>query len=56
MEASKMVHEDPAKDSPEHQTGKSTTSQTSCQYKFGYQVPRDYDEAMLLGKVNGNCK
>jgi hypothetical protein len=26
----------------------------SIKYKFGYQVPRDYDEAILLDKVNGN--
>ena len=28
----------------------------SIKYKFGYQVPRDYDEAILLDTINGNTK
>jgi hypothetical protein len=28
----------------------------SVKYKFGYQLPRDYDETMMLDRINGNEK
>ena len=29
---------------------------TSPKYMYGYQVPKDYEEAMLLDKQNGNTR
>ena len=29
---------------------------TSTKYMYGYQVPKDYEEAMLLDKQNGNTR
>ena len=31
-------------------------ARTAIKYKYGYQIPRDYNEAIRLDELNGNTK